>query len=208
MNTQPDRAFREDSGGNDPEQVLDQMLAHHRTRLTSVVAQALDTDTGSNALTPLRLQLIRGLKPLKLAAPSNGRQAADSNPDSATRPPAAGMQKVLTRLRDIRLVVERVCAHADLPSDVRTGAQTVTTALQRLHTGLQARTLPADQVHSLFREMEAHTAHIGTAMLALRTPLPRHAVEEWLRTTHSLRGVESMIVRLLRDADDNVPTQG
>ncbi|MFJ3799912.1 hypothetical protein ACIPSJ_26960 [Streptomyces sp. NPDC090088] len=84
----------------------------------------------------------------------------------------------------------------------------MTAVLQSLHTGLQARTLAHDQVHELFRELKMNTAHIGTAMLTLRTVLPRHTIEEWLRTAGSLRGVERMIVHLLRDADDNVPTQG
>ncbi|MFJ3799923.1 hypothetical protein ACIPSJ_27020 [Streptomyces sp. NPDC090088] len=207
MNTHPDRAFREDGGGSDPEHLLDQLLAHHRTQLTSAVTEALDTGTGSNALVPLRRELFHGLGPFKLAAPL-GRTAADGTPESAAPSPSARLQEILTRLRDIRLMVDRVRASADLPSDVHTRTQTAATVLQCLHTGLQARTLARDQVHSLFQGLEAHTAYISTAMLGLRTPLSRHAVEEWLRTIGALRGVERMAMRFFRDADDNVPTQG
>lgn len=205
MNSHPDRAFREDGGGSDPEQLLDQVLAHHRTQLMSTVAAALETDTGSNALVPLRHDLFHGLKPFRLVTPSD-RTAADNITESAA--PSARLQEILTRLRDIRLMVERIRDTADLPSDVHARSQTVATVLHRLHTGLQARTLPPHQVHSLIRELEAHAAHIGTAMLGRRTPLSRHAVEEWLRMTGSLRKVERMVVRLFRDAGDNVSTQG
>ncbi|MEV8548170.1 hypothetical protein [Streptomyces sp. NPDC051572] len=201
-----DPTFREGSGGNDPEHLLDQLLAHHRTQLTSAVAGALDTDTGSTALTPLSRDLFQGLKPFKLAT-SIDCTANAATPQSAVPPPAARLQEVLARLRDIRLMVERACASADLPTDSHTRAQTAVTVLRRLHAGLQARTLSHDQVCELFRELRDQTAHIGTSMLGLRTQFPRHIVEEWLRATGSLHGIERTVLRLFRDADNNVPTQ-
>ncbi|MFI1769729.1 hypothetical protein ACH41H_48215 [Streptomyces sp. NPDC020800] len=43
-------------------------------------------------------------------------------------------------------------------------------------------------------------------MLALRTQLPRQVVEDWLRATGSLTGIERTVLRLFRDAEDSVPT--
>ncbi|MGW7071732.1 hypothetical protein ACWGII_22945 [Streptomyces sp. NPDC054855] len=206
MNSRTDRVLRE-GGRNDPEQLLDQLLAHHRTQLTSTVSDALDTDTGNTALAPLRRELFHGLKPFKLAAPT-GRTAHDRTPASTQPLPPARLQDVLTRLRDIRLMAERACADADMPADIRTRTQSVVAALQRLHAGLQARNLTHGQVHALFRELAEQSAHIGTSMLGRPTQLPRHIVEQWLRTTGSLRGVEHTALRLFRDADDSVPTQG
>lgn len=206
MNSRTDRVLRE-GGRNDPEQILDQLLAHHRTQLTSTVADALDTDTGSTALAPLCRELFHGLKPLKLAA-LTGCATNDRTPASAHPLPPARLHDVLTRLRDIRLMVERACAGADVPTDIHTRTQSVVAALQRLHAGLQARNLTQSQVRALFRELAEHTAHIGTSMLGQRTQLPRHIVEQWLRATGSLQGVERTVLRLFRDADDNVPTQG
>jgi len=201
------RTFREGDRGSDPEQLLDQILTHHRTHLTGAVAGALDTETGSTALAPLRCELFQGLKPFKLAAPvkrtPNARTAESTGPL-----PAARLEEVLTRLRDIRLMVERVRARPGLPADVHTRAHTIAVALQRLHAGLQARTLAHDQVHALFRELEEQSAHIGTSMLGLCTRMPRHAVEEWLRATGSLQGIKTTALRLFRNADDNVTTQG
>jgi hypothetical protein len=206
MNSRTDRVLGE-GGRNDPEQLLDQLLAHHRTQLTSTVTDALNTDTGSTALAPLRRELFHGLKPLKLAAPT-GCTAKDRTPESTPPLPPARLQDVLTQLRDIRLMVERTCAGTDVPTDIHTRTQSVVAALQCLHAGLQARNLDQGQVRSLFRELAEQTAHIGTSMLGQRTQLPRHIVEQWLRTTGSLQGVERIVLRLFRDADDNVPTQG
>ncbi|MGW3938406.1 hypothetical protein [Streptomyces phaeochromogenes] len=193
--------------GSDSDQLLDQLLAHHRTQLTDTVTDALDTDTGSTALGPLRRELFHGLNPLKLATPV-GCTANASTPESAVPLPAARLQEVLTRLRDIRLMVERACASPDLPTDIHIRAQTAVTALQRMHAGLQARSLSHDRVCELFRELREQTAHIGTSMLALRTQMPRHIVEEWLRVTGSLQGIEGATLRLFRNAGNNVPTQG
>lgn len=123
-------------------------------------------------------------------------------------PPAACLQDVLTRLRDIWLMVERTHTSTGWPADIRTRAQTVVTTLQRLHAGLQARTLAHHQVRALFRQLREHSAHIGTSMLALRTQAPQHAVEEWLRAASSLQRIETMVLRLFKNADDNVTTQG
>ncbi|WP_043687385.1 hypothetical protein [Streptomyces xylophagus] len=207
MNRPTHRTLREGDGGNDPQQLLDQVLTHHRTHLTSAVTAALDTETGSTALAPLRCELFQGLKPFKLAAPVK-RTTSTHTADPATPLPATRLEEVLTRLRDIRLMVERVRARTGLPPDVHTRAHTVATALQRLHAGLQARTLAHDQVHALFRELEEQSAHIGTSMLRLHTQLPRHTVEEWLRATSSLQGIKTTALRLFRNADDNVTTQG
>lgn len=87
-------------------------------------------------------------------------------------------------------------------------AQTVLTMLQRLHTGLQARTLAHQQVRALLRELREHSAHIGTSMLALRTQVPQHAVEEWLRAAMALQRIEATVLRLFKNTDDSVPTQG
>jgi hypothetical protein len=206
MNSRTDRVLRE-GGRNDPEQMLDQLLAHHRTQLTSTVTDALDTATGSAALTPLCRDLFHGLNPLKLAALTGGA-ANDRTPASARPLPPARLQDILTQLRDIRLMVERAGASADVPTDIHTRTQNVVATLQRLHAGLQARNLTQGQVRALFRELAEHTAHIGTSMLGQRTQLPRHIVEQWLRTTGSLQGVERTVLRLFRDADDSVPTQG
>lgn len=208
MNSRTDRSLRDGGGGggNDPEQLLDQLLAHHRTHLMSTVADALDTDTGTTALAPLRRELFHGLKPLELATPT-GSTADDSTAGPADPLPAARLQEVLTRLRDIRLTVEKVRAGSDVPLDVRARTQTALTALRRLHVGLQARNLTHDQVRALFRQLGEQTAYIGTSMLRLRTRLPQHVVEEWLRTIGSLQGVEHTVLRLFRDADDHVPTQ-
>ena len=198
---------REGGRGNDPEHLLDQLLAHHRTQLTSAVADALDTDTGSTALTPLCRELFRGLTPFKLAPP-NGRAANAGTPQSASSLPVARLDEILTRLRDIRLMVERVLAGADLPIEIRTRAQAAVTVLQCLHAGLQARTLSHERVCVLFRELREQTAHIGTSMLGLGNRLPRNIVEEWLRAAGSLQGIERTVLRLFRDIDSNVPTQG
>jgi len=206
MNSRTDRVLRE-GGRKDPEQMLDQLLAHHRTQLTSTLTDALDTDTGSTALAPLRRELFHGLKPLKIAAPT-GCTANDRTPEYAPPLLPASLQNVLTQLRDIRLMVERTCADADVPTDIHTRTHGVVDALQRLHAGLQARNLTQNQVRALFRELVEQTAHIGTSMLGQRTQLPRHIVEQWLRTTGSLQGVERTVLRLFRDADDSVPTQG
>lgn len=191
--------------GSDCDQLLDQLLAHHRTQLTDTVADALDT--GSTALGPLHRDLFQGLNPLKIATPV-GCTVNAGTPESAVPLPAARLQEVLTRLRDIRMMVERACASADLPTDIHSRAQTAVTALQCMHAGLQARNLSHDRVCELFRELRAHTTHIGTSMLALRTQVPQHIVEEWLRATGSLQGIERMALRLFRNADNNVPTQG
>ncbi|WP_030327083.1 hypothetical protein [Streptomyces sp. NRRL B-3229] len=206
MNSRTDRVLGE-GGRNDPEQLLDQLLARHRTQLTSTVTNALDTDTGSTALAPLRRELFHGLKPLKLAAPT-GCTANDRTPETNPPLPPARLQDVLTQLRDIRLMVEQTCADADVPTDLHTRSHSVITALQRLHAGLQGRNLTQNQVRALFRELAEQTAHIGTSMLGQRTQLPRHIVEQWLRTTGSLQGIERTALRLFRDADDSVPTQG
>ncbi|MER7179113.1 hypothetical protein ABT404_06465 [Streptomyces hyaluromycini] len=208
MNTHPDRPSREDGGGsNDPEQLLDQLLAHHRTQLTNTVAEALDTDTGNAALAPLRRELFHGLKPLKLTAPIASPPAGSTTRSTAPLP-AARLQEILTRLRDFRLIVERTCTGTDVPVDVCLRAQTVLTALQRLHAGLQAHNLAHGQVRVLFAHLREQSAHIGTAMLQRRTQLPRHTIEEWLRVTGSLRGIERTALSLFRDAGDNVATQG
>ncbi|MEU0414756.1 hypothetical protein ABZ307_44295 [Streptomyces griseorubiginosus] len=192
--------------GSDADQLLDQLLAHHRTQLTDTVTHALDTDTGSTALGPLRRELFQGLTPVTLAAPV-GCTANASTPDSAVLLPAARLQEVLTRLRDIRLMVERTCASADLPTDIHIRAQNAVTTLQRIHTGLQARNLSHNRVCELFRELREQTVHIGTSMLARRTQTPPHIAEEWLRGTASLQGIERTALRLFRNTDDSVPTQ-
>ncbi|MFJ5064569.1 hypothetical protein ACIP96_34755 [Streptomyces nigra] len=198
-----------ESGSNDAEQLLDQLLAHHRTHLTNAVADALDTSTGSTALSPLRREIFHGIKPFQLAATPPGctssSHTADPTPPSAA---ASRLQDVLTRLCDIRLTMEKVRAGTGTSTDLQTRAQTVLTRLQHLHTGLQARSLTHDQARMLFGQLKEQAAHIGTSMLGLHTPLPRHMVEEWLRTTGSLGNMERTVLHLLRDADDNVPTQG
>ncbi|MGW4889836.1 hypothetical protein [Streptomyces murinus] len=206
MNSRTDRSLRDGGGGNDPEQLLDHLLAHHRTHLMSTVADALDTDTGTTALTPLRRELFHGLKPLELAAPTRST-TEDSTAEPAIPLPAARLQEVLTQLRDIRLTVEKVRAGSDVSADVKARAQTALTCLRRLHVGLQARDLTHDQVRALFRQLGEQTAYIGTSMLQLSIRLPRHVVEEWLRTSGSLQGIERTVLRLFRDADDHVPTQ-
>lgn len=207
MNSPTHRTSREGIDGNGPEHRLDQLLAHHHTQLTSAVADALDTDTGSAALAPLNRDLFHGLKPLQLPAPL--QCPADTSTAKPTMlPPAACLQDVLTRLRDIWLMVERTHTSTGWPADIRSRAQTVVTTLQRLHAGLQARTLARHQVRALFRQLREHSAHIGTSMLALRTQAPEHAVEEWLRAASSLQRIETMVLRLFKNADDNVTTQG
>ncbi|MFJ3799911.1 hypothetical protein ACIPSJ_26955 [Streptomyces sp. NPDC090088] len=86
------------------------------------MAEALDTETGSNVLTPLRRELFHGLGPFRLAVPL-GPTAAGSITESAAPSPSARLQEVLTRLRDIRLMVERACAGTDVPPDVHTRAR-------------------------------------------------------------------------------------
>lgn len=184
----------------DPEEVLDRLLSLHRTQLTNTVAEALDVTTGKAALAPLRRELFHGLKALKLDG------AAGSPVDGPV--PGGGLQEVLARLRDIRLMVERMGAGVELSADVQGSGQAVVVAVRRLHAGLQARSLTYDQVHVLFRELRERTACIGTSMLGLRTPLPQHTVEGWLRAIGALDRVERTVLRLFRDADDNVPTQG
>ncbi|MCX5328754.1 MULTISPECIES: hypothetical protein [unclassified Streptomyces] len=207
MNSPIHRTSREGVGANGPEHRLDQLLAHHHTQLTSAVADALDTDTGSAALTPLNRDLFHGLKPLQLPAPVEC--PADNSTAQLTAPlPVARLEDALTRLRDIKLMVERTYAGTGCPADIRTRAQTVVTTLERLHAGLQARTLAYHQVCVLFRELREHSAHIGTSMLALRTQVPQHAVEEWLRAASSLQRSQTTVLRLFKNADDNVTTQG
>lgn len=203
MNSHADRAFRED-GRNDPELRLDQLLARYRATLTGAVTGALDTDAGSTALAPLHRELFHGLQPLKLGTPASCTNAG--TPDSI--PPSARLERALTQLRDIRLMVERVQSGADPSADVYTGAQNVLTALQCLHTGLQAKNLSFEQVFSLIRELRDQTARIGTSMLELHTCLPYHLVEEWLRATVRLQHLERTVWRLFRGADDNVTSQG
>lgn len=195
-------------GSKEPEQLLDQLLARHRTRLTSNVADALDTSTGSTALTPLRRELFHGIKPLKLAAAPSGCTSSSHTAD-LTPPPAAGrLQDVLTRLRDIMPTMEKVSAGAGPSTDLQSMVQTALTTLQHLHTGLRTRGLTHDQTRVLFRELTEQAAHIGTSMLGLNTPLPSHIVEEWLRAAGSLGRMERTVLSLLKDADDSVPTQG
>ncbi|MYQ97472.1 MULTISPECIES: hypothetical protein [unclassified Streptomyces] len=212
MNSRTDRSLRDGGGGNDPEQLLDRLLAHHRSHLMSTVADALDTDTGTTALAPLRRELFHGLTPLQLTAPTasttDDSTADDSTAESAVPLPAARLQEVLVQLRDIRLTVEKVRAGSDVSADAKTRAQTALTCLRRLHVGLQARDLTHDQVRALFRQLGEQTAYIGTSMLQLDIRLPRHVVEEWLRTSGSLQGIERTVLRLFRDADDHAPTQG
>ncbi|MFK0136756.1 hypothetical protein [Streptomyces murinus] len=206
MNSRTDRSLRDGGGGNDPEQLLDRLLAHHRSHLMSTVADALDTDTGTTALAPLRRELFHGLTPLQLTAPT-ASTTDDNTSEPAVPLPAPRLQEVLTQLRDIRLTVEKVRAGSDVSADAKTRAQTALTCLRRLHVGLQARDLTHDQVRALFRQLGEQTAYIGTSMLQLNIRLPRHVVEEWLRTSGSLQGIERTVLRLFRDADDHVPTQ-
>lgn len=89
MNSPTHRTSREGIDGNGPEHRLDQLLAHHHTQLTSAVADALDTDTGSAALAPLNRDLFHGLKPLQLPAPSSAQPTpARPNPPCCPRPRA------------------------------------------------------------------------------------------------------------------------
>ncbi|TGZ14990.1 hypothetical protein DV517_64730 [Streptomyces sp. S816] len=206
MNSRTDRSLRDGGGGNDPEQLLDRLLAHHRSHLMSTVADALDTDTGTTALAPLRRELFHGLTPLQLTAPT-ASTTDDNTAEPAVPLPAPRLQEVLTQLRDIRLTVEKVRAGSDVSADAKNRAQTALTCLRRLHVGLQARDLTHDQVRALFRQLGEQTAYIGTSMLQLNIRLPRHVVEEWLRTSGSLQGIERTVLRLFRDADDHAPTQ-
>ncbi|EKX66003.1 hypothetical protein [Streptomyces ipomoeae] len=154
MNNRTDHTIGE-GGSNDPEQLLNQLLAHHRTHLTNAVADALDTSTGRTALSPLRREIFHGIKPLKLAAPPPGctsnSQTADPTPPLA----ASRLQGVLTRLCDIRLTTEKVCAGTGTSTDIQTRAQTVLTRLQHLHAGLQARSLTHDQARMLFEQLRS-----------------------------------------------------
>lgn len=205
MNSGTDRSFRE-SGGNDPDQRLERLLAEHRTLLTDAVANALDTGTGSTALAPLRRESFHGLKPLKLAAAPTARTANSSTSAPALPPPGPRLHEALARLRDIKLMVEKVRADEGMPLDGHARAHTVLTALQHLHAGLEAGSVAHDQVRALFKELKEQAAHIGTLMLGPRTQLPRHVVEQWLRAAGTLDRIERIVLRLLRDAD--VPTQG
>ncbi|MFD9112361.1 hypothetical protein [Streptomyces bottropensis] len=206
MNSHTDRSLRDGGEGNDSEQLLDQLLTHHRIHLSSAVADALDIHTGSTALAPLRRELFHGLKPLELGA-SAGPTAKDSTAESAAPIQAARLEEVLTRLRGIKLIAERVCACTDPSAAVHARAQAVVTVLQKLHSGLQERHLTRGQAHVLFRQLSEETARIATTMLHLRTQLPQHVVEEWLRRTGSLGHVERSVYRLFKNVDDNVPTQ-
>ncbi|MFF3489408.1 hypothetical protein ACFYXC_40185 [Streptomyces sp. NPDC002701] len=200
MNSHGDRAFRE-GGRDDPEQRLDQLLARHRAGLTSAVVGALDTSAGSAALAPLRRELFHGLQPLKLTASTGCTTSADT---PGSTPPETRLERALAQLRDIRLIVERVQSGADPSADVHAGAKNALTALQRLHTGLQARNLTREQVRALFRELREQTACIGTSMLERRTQLPPHLVEDWLRATGCLQRVECAVWYLFRGVGNNV----
>lgn len=205
MNSHTHRTFSED-GGTNPEQRLDQLLAHHHTHLITAITSALDTGAGATALTPLRRELFRGLKPFKIT-PHPGCIADNNTTDPAPPPPTLRLQGVLTQLRDLRLLTQTIRAATPTPSDTHTRTHATLTALQHLHTGLQTRSLTHDQVRALFRELREHTAHISTAMLKQPTALPRHTAEEWLRATGSLARTERTVLRLLRDAADNAPAQ-
>ncbi|NNN34340.1 hypothetical protein HLK59_29045 [Streptomyces sp. S3(2020)] len=207
MNSPAHRTSREGVGGKGPEDRLDQLLAHHHTQLTSAVADALDTVSGSAALAPLNRDLFHGLKPLQLSAPVEC-PADNSTPQLAVPLLAVRLQDVLTRLRDIKLMVERTHTDTGWPADIRTRAHTMVTTLERLRAGLQARTLAHGQVRALFRELREHSAYIGTSMLALRTQAPQHAVEQWLRAASTLRRIETTVLRLFKNSDDNVTAQG
>ncbi|MFJ3670495.1 hypothetical protein ACIPSE_28970 [Streptomyces sp. NPDC090106] len=201
-----DRTFDE-GGRNDPDQPLDRLLAQHRTRMNRAVADALDTRTGLTALTPLRRELFHGIQPLSLPPSTDGTDSAHTE-DSTDPPNAAWLEGILTRLQAIGRMAERIQDGAGSSDELRGRTQAVTSALQCLHAGLQARDLTEAQVRTLFRTLRDHSAGISTTLLGPRPQLHQHVVEAWLRAAASLKPIEVRALRLFRDAGESVPTQG
>jgi hypothetical protein len=196
-----------------PENLLDALLVVNRDELRATMTEALDTETGLQALATLRTGAStenehggsQATTPLALLTDPAGARGDEALPIGENT------NKALELVDDFLVGLEEVRRSPGLPVDGRAACMDCAEVLEELSLGLEERSVTRNEAKGLLAEAKGHLQ-----VLADPASGPRPSEVGWVDTLTSwliasliqqLETLTTVVVRMFDDAHDDVSVE-